>query len=136
QILDHALNYVNSRVVLGGDNRLRGYPVGAFQGANQVVANAELRTTSVDILSAQVGAAAFYDVGDANDDIHRFQLKQGAGVGLRVLFPEFDRIVFRADWGFPLSPGYQALPGAFFVSFAQAFAMPSVSSPSVLSETL
>jgi hypothetical protein len=136
QILDHALNYVNSRVVLGGDNRLRGYPVGAFQGANQVVLNAELRTTSVDILSAQVGAAAFYDVGDANDDIHRFQLKQGAGVGLRILFPEFDRIVFRADWGLPLSPGYQALPGAFFVSFAQAFAMPAIASPSVLTEVL
>jgi len=110
--------------------------MGAFQGANQVVANAELRTTSVDILSAQVGAAAFYDVGDANDDMHRFQLKQGAGVGLRVLFPEFDRIVFRADWAFPLSPGYQALPGAFFVSFAQAFSVPSISPPSVLSETL
>ena len=136
QILDHALNYANSRVVLGGDNRLRGYPVGALQGANQVVANAELRTTSVDILSAQVGAAAFYDVGDANDDMHRFQLKQGAGVGLRVLFPEFDRIVFRADWAFPLSPGYQALPGAFFVSFAQAFSVPSVSPPSVLSAAL
>jgi hypothetical protein len=136
QVLDHALNYANSRVVLGGDNRLRGYAVGAFQGANQVVANAELRSSSIDILSAQVGAAAFYDVGDANDDIHRLRLKQGAGVGLRILFPEFDRIVFRADWGFPLSPGYASLPGAFFVSFMQAFAMPGIAAPSVLSETL
>ena len=48
----------------------------------------------------------------------------------------FDRIVFRADWGVPLSPGYRTFPGAFFVSFAQAFAMPQVVAPSVLTETL
>ena len=136
EVLDHALNYANSKVLLGGDNRLRGYEPGAAQGANLVVANAELRTTSVDILSAQVGAAAFYDVGDAHDEMRKLQLKQGAGVGLRILFPEFDRIVFRADWGFPLSPGYQTFPGAFFVSFAQAFALPQVVAPSVLTETL
>jgi hypothetical protein len=136
QLLDQPRNYLNSRFVLGGDNRLRGYPVGAFQGANVLAASAELRTTSVDIFSAQVGSAAFYDVADANDEVRRFQLKQGAGVGLRVLFPEFDRIVFRADWAFPLSPGFQHLPGAFFVSFAQAFPMPAVAAPSVLTQTL
>ena len=129
-------NYLNRRFVLGGDNRLRGYAPGAFDGPNLMVANAELRTSSIDILSAQVGAAAFYDVGDTPRDIRGFKLKQGAGVGLRVLFPEFDRIVFRADWGLPLSAGYQALPGAFFVSFAQAFSMPSVAAPSVLTESL
>jgi hypothetical protein len=52
------------------------------------------------------------------------------------LFPEFDRIVFRADWGFPLSPGYATFPGAFFVSFAQAFPMPAVAPPDVLTEAL
>ena len=136
EILDHARNYANAKVLLGGDNRLRGYEAGVAQGANLAVANAELRTTSVDILSAQVGAAAFYDVGDAPDELRSLKLKQGAGVGLRILFPEFDRIVFRADWGFPLSPGYRTFPGAFFVSFAQAFAMPQVVAPSVLTETL
>ncbi|MEP7050734.1 MAG: hypothetical protein ABJB12_10290 [Pseudomonadota bacterium] len=136
EVLDHALNYANGKVLLGGDNRLRGYEAGVAQGANLVVANAELRTTSVDLLSAQVGAAAFYDVGDAADALRKLRLKQGAGFGLRILFPEFDRIVFRADWGFPLSPGYQTFPGAFFLSFAQAFAMPHVVAPSVLTETL
>ena len=136
QFLDHALNYTNTRSLLGGDTRLRGYPVGAFQGANLLVANAELRSTSIDLFSAQVGAAAFYDVGDANDEVRRFDLKQGVGVGLRVLFPEFDRIVFRADWGFPLSHGYATFPGAFFMSFGQAFALPGVAAPSVLTSTL
>jgi len=133
---DRYQNYLNRRFALGGDNRLRGYAPGRFTGASLVAINAELRTTSLDILSAQVGAAAFYDVGDVNDHVGRFQLKQSAGVGLRVLFPEFDRIVMRADWGFPLSPGYDALPGAFYLSFSQAFAMPSVPVPSVLTETL
>ncbi|HTA92277.1 MAG TPA: BamA/TamA family outer membrane protein [Polyangiaceae bacterium] len=136
QFEDHFRNYFNTRFLIGGDNRLRGYAVGAFQGANELAASAELRTTSVDILSAQVGAAAFYDVGDANDRISHFQLKQDAGLGLRILFPEFDRIVFRADWGFPVSPGYATFPGAFFVSFAQAFPMPAVAPPDVLTATL
>ncbi len=136
QFEDHFRNYFNTRFLIGGDNRLRGYAVGAFQGANELAGSAELRTTSVDILSAQVGAAAFYDVGDANDSISHFQLKQDAGLGLRILFPEFDRIVFRADWGFPVSPGYATFPGAFFVSFAQAFPMPAVAPPDVLTATL
>ena len=132
---DHFKNYFNDRYTIGGDTRLRGYATGAFQGANEIAASAELRSSSVDILSAQVGAAAFYDVGDANDDVHRFDLKQDTGVGLRILFPEFDRIVFRADWGFPLSPGYAAFPGAFFVSFGQAFGLPEVAPPDVLTQS-
>ncbi|MEI9939602.1 MAG: BamA/TamA family outer membrane protein [Pseudomonadota bacterium] len=136
EFLDRYRNYLNRRFVLGGDNRLRGYAPGAFPGAKVVSLNTELRSTSLDILSAQVGAAAFYDVGDAKNHVENFQLKQSVGLGLRVLFPEFDRIVLRADWGFPLSPGYQSFPGAFFLSFGQAFAMPTVPVPSVLTETL
>ncbi len=135
-LLDRYRNYLNRRFVLGGDSRLRGYAVGAFQGASEVAMSAELRTTSIDVFSAQLGAAAFYDAGDANDRVRHFHLKQGAGVGLRVLFPEFDRIVLRADWGVPLSPGYQTLPGTLFISFGQAFAMPAVDVPNVLSESL
>ncbi len=69
-------------------------------------------------------------------DAEIVRIKQSVGLGLRVLFPEFDRIVLRADWGFPLSPGYSSFPGAFFLSFGQAFALPTVSVPSVLTETL
>lgn len=135
EFFDRYRNYLNRRYALGGDNRLRGY-VKPFTGSKLLALNAELRTTSVDILSAQVGAAAFYDAGDAWDPNEKFRLKQSVGLGLRVLFPEFDRIVMRADWGFPLTPGYSSLPGAFFLSFAQAFSMPGVPVPSVLTEKL
>jgi hypothetical protein len=136
EIFDRYHNYLNRRFVLGGDNRLRGYAPGAFPGASLVAINTELRSTSLDILSAQVGVAAFYDVGDANDRIDRFRLKQSVGLGLRALLPEFDRIVLRADWGFPLSPGYSTFPGGFFLSFGQAFGLPAVPVKSVLTETL
>jgi len=133
---DRYYNYSNRRYALGGDTRLRGYVPGQFPGASLVAVNTELRSTSLDILSAQVGAAAFYDVGDANDQVERFRLKQSVGVGLRVLFPEFDRIVMRLDWGFPLTPGYPTFPGGFYLSFGQAFNMPGVTVPNVLTEKL
>ncbi|MES1173328.1 MAG: hypothetical protein ABUL62_03290 [Myxococcales bacterium] len=136
QIEDRVRNYLKRQFVLGGDTRLRGYIPGAFSGRNLLAATAELRTSSVDLFSAQVGAAAFYDVADTPNAFSSIHLHQGAGVGVRILFPEFDRIVFRADWGFPLSPGYQTFPGAFFISFKQAFEMPAVVAPSVLTETL
>jgi hypothetical protein len=136
QLEDRFRNYLHRQFSVGGDNRLRGYATGELVGVNLLAATAELRTTSIDLFSAQVGAAAFYDAADAPQDFRHVYIRQGAGVGLRVLFPEFDRIVFRADWGFPLSPGYQAFPGAFFLSFKQAFEMPGVVAPSVLTETL
>ena len=134
EFFDRYHNYLNRQFALGGDNRLRGY-LKPFTGANLVAMNAELRSTSLDILSAQVGAVAFYDVGDAKNHIENFRLKQSVGLGLRVLFPQFDRIVMRADWGFPLTPGYPSFPGAFFLSFGQAFSVPVVPVPSVLTET-
>ena len=135
EYFDRYANYSNRHYALGGDNRLRGY-VKPVTGASLIAMNAELRSTSLDILSAQVGAAAFYDAGDAWDGNEKVRLKQSVGVGLRVLFPEFDRIVMRVDWGFPISPGYSSLPGAFVLSFGQAFNMPGVPVPSVLTEKL
>ena len=80
-----------------------------------------------------MGAAVFYDVGDAFDGFDELQLKHGAGAGLRVLIPQLDRTVFRADWGVPLSPGYSTFPGSFFVTFKQAFGLPALGSPSITS---
>ncbi|MET0792485.1 MAG: BamA/TamA family outer membrane protein [Polyangiaceae bacterium] len=136
QLEDRVRNYLHRQFSLGGDGRLRGYQPGAAIGPNVIAATAELRTSSIDLFSAQLGGAAFYDVADAPEDFGHINLRQGAGVGLRILFPEFDRIVFRADWGFPLSPGYSTFPGVFSVSFKQAFSMPAVAAPSVLTETL
>lgn len=125
-------NYLNvSGFSLGGNNRLRGYPSGReeFFGTNLAVANAEFRTDSVDILSAQVGLAAFYDVGDAADELSEIRLAQGAGAGLRFLFPQAERTVMRLDWGFPFNApkGAPPWPGAFYFTFGQAFSMPDSS---------
>ena len=135
EFFDRYYNYLNRQFTLGADNRLRGY-LKPFTGAKLVAMNVELRSTSLDILSAQVGAVAFYDVGDAKNQIENFRLKQSIGLGLRVLFPQFDRLVMRADWGFPLTSGYPSFPGAFYLSFGQAFGVPGVPAPSVLTETL
>jgi hypothetical protein len=130
-------NHLNLRYGLGGDTRLRGYPTSGFQksfsGATYFAANLEFRTRSVDILTAQSGLAAFYDVGHAARTFRELVPHQSVGLGVRILFPQADRTVFRADWSFPLNPvaGERTLPGAFFVTFGQAFGTPELDSGSL-----
>src|SRR5262249_34832473 len=113
---------------LGGDGRLRGYPSNYFVGKDLVVYNLEYRSPPVELLSCQLGGAAFYDAGHAADDFRTLRLRHSVGLGLRALFPQLERIVFRADLGFPLQPGLD--PGvaryALSVTFEQAFGVPSV----------
>lgn len=142
-------NYLNQIEFLGGDTRLRGYPANYFTGANILNSNLEFRTRSVDILTAQAGLVAFYDIGAAFNTWAVNALSgcsavgtatlaslptgfcpvQAAGTGLRILFPQLDRIAFRADIGFPLGEG-RNLPGvtpmSFFISLGQAFMTPVV----------
>ncbi len=121
-------DYLNvSGFRLGGNNRLRGYPASTFVGKNLIAANAEFRTPGVDILSAQVGLAAFYDLGAASDVFEDSKFYQGTGAGFRILFPQAERTVMRLDWGLPVSGDRQVLPGAFFFTFGQAFPMPDSS---------
>jgi hypothetical protein len=126
------LNYLNLRYGLGGDTRLRGYPASGFQksfsGPYYFAANAEFRTSSIDILTAQTGLAAFYDVGHAAGSFAALTPHQSVGAGLRILFPQAGRAVFRADWAFPLNPvpGESTFPGGFFVTFGQAFDAPEL----------
>lgn len=127
-------NYLNAQSALGGDGRLRGYPAAdtevagsaALRGNDLAVVNTEFRTSAVDILSAQCGLAAFYDAGGAADSFDAIDVKGALGVGLRILFPQANRIVFRADWAFPISAGSEPLPGAVFATFGQAFSMPEL----------
>lgn len=132
-LLSRYRDYLNRLFVLGGDTRLRGYAPSAFLGKDLIASNIEFRSRPIEILSAHVGAAVFYDVGDAFDGFDELHMKHGAGAGLRVLIPQLDRTVFRADWGLPLSPGYSTLPGSFFVTFKQAFGLPALGSPSITS---
>ncbi|MBS2012016.1 MAG: hypothetical protein JST00_03960 [Deltaproteobacteria bacterium] len=122
-------NYLRGRSTIGGDDRLRGYPSNLFTGKDVLVMNMEFRTTSVEILKCAFGAVAFLDAGDAANGFDNLRLKQSAGFGLRALFPQVNRAVFRADLAFPLKRGpfpesgidTQVDPVGFFFSFNQAF---------------
>jgi hypothetical protein len=139
-------NYLNQLEIVGGDTRLRGYPAQFFYGSNVLDSNLEFRTHSIDIFSVQVGLVAFYDVGDAFNSFgpglcrstgtmtapvtpESFCPFQSLGTGLRILFPQLDRIVFRGDIGFPLGAGRDLAgvsPVGFFVTLGQAFTTPAV----------
>jgi hypothetical protein len=122
-------NYLNLRSSIGGEGRLRGYPSAGFLGENTVAYNAELRTRPIEILSCQIGGTLFFDVGDAFDGSN-FQPKSSTGFGIRTLFPQLDRNVFRADVAFPLVRGDAQSPVGFYVAFEQAFPPRSVTAPS------
>jgi surface antigen Omp85-like protein len=126
-------NYLNRQLILGGGSRPRGYPSARFRDASGAAATAELRTSAVNILSARIGLAAFYDVGGVGEQLPDVKLHQSAGAGVRILFPQLNRQVFRLDWAAPLSPPYRALPGAIYFTFGQAFDMPSAKLPEILS---
>jgi outer membrane protein assembly factor BamA len=141
-IHDRYENYLNRYFELGGDTRLRGYPSAGYQGSLRgplaVVLNAEFRTFSINILSARTGLAAFYDAGDITSRFNDITLRQSVGIGLRILFPQVDRAVLRADWAFPFTPtpGTQTFPGTFYIAYQQALTMPSLDTPSVMTPDL
>jgi hypothetical protein len=124
-------NYLNGIDALGGDTRLRGYPTDLFRGKDLFVANLELRTRPFELLSCQIGGVLFLDAGDAFDGFSDLFVKRSAGFGLRAMLPQINRIVFRADWGFPLAPlpadrKAGGFPGELTFTFGQAFPVPQV----------
>lgn len=129
-ILNRYRNYLRSRSFTGGDDRLRGYPSNFFFGKDTLFYNIEFRSTSIDILSCQVGGVLFYDAGDAVDGFSALRAKQSTGFGIRALFPQLNRMVFRADLAFPLQRGpfpetgvdTRVDPVGFYFAFNQAFA--------------
>jgi hypothetical protein len=77
----------------------------------------------------QLGGVAFYDAGEAFNGWSDFHPVHDVGVGLRALFPTFDRVVFRADVGFPISQSPLPAgvgPATFFVTFGQGFPLPAL----------
>ena len=122
-------NYLNARTFLGGSDRLRGYPTNFFAGKDTVLYNVEFRSTAIDILKAQLGGVAFYDAGDAATGFSALHAKQSVGFGVRALFPQINRLVFRLDFAFPLNRGpfpetgnpAPVDPFGFFFTFDQAF---------------
>jgi hypothetical protein len=132
------LDYLNEQFLLGGNTRLRGYLADEFIGKDLIAQNIEFRSQPLQLITLQLGGVLFYDVGDAFSGFENLHLKHSVGVGLRLLFPQFDRTVFRIDWGIPLEPpardattpqrSFSSMPGALFVTFGQAFSSTSTTS--------
>ncbi len=130
-------NYLNRKLVLGGDTRPRGYVSAIFRGASGFAASLELRTFAVNILSARVGGVAFYDLGGTGDQVKDIALHQSVGAGVRILFPQVNRQCFRLDWAAPLTASRaripdRPLPGGIYFTFGQAFDFPSIKLPAIL----
>jgi hypothetical protein len=122
-------NYLNARSFAGGDDRLRGYPTNYFFGKDTIFYNVEFRSRSIEILKAQLGGVLFFDAGDAAQGFDMLRAKQSLGFGLRALFPQLNRLVFRADFAFPMKRGpfpetgiaTPVDPFGFYFAFDQAF---------------
>jgi hypothetical protein len=141
-VLDSALvstyqNYLNRKLLMGGETRPRGYVPLSLRGPSGFGTSLELRTFAINILSARVGAVAFYDLGGVGESVPELRLKQSLGAGVRVLFPQLNRAVFRLDWAAPLTAGRsripdRPLPGAIYFTFGQAFDLPKLKLPEIL----
>ena len=129
--LNRYRNFLNARTFTGGDDRLRGYPSNFFFGKDTVFSNVEFRSRSISVLTAQLGGVVFYDRGNAARSFRQAwqRPKSSVGLGLRALFPQVNRLVFRADLAFPLQRGpfpeegidSPVDPVGFFFAFEQAF---------------
>jgi len=124
-------NYLRGRTILGGDDRLRGYPSNFFFGKDAIFYNLEFRTAPVQVLKVALGAVAFFDAGDAAQGFDMLHAKQSVGFGLRTLLPQLNRVVARFDLAFPLKRGpfpeqgiaAKVAPVGFFFAFDQAFGL-------------
>lgn len=105
---------------VGGDTFLRGFPSGYFKSSSYWGANLEFRTRPWRFTPyLLVGFATFVDFGDAFSDRQDLGLNGSTGGGLRVMIPQINRAVFRADVGFPV--GAPGLGSSTTLQFEQVF---------------
>ena len=101
-LLDVNIDDVNERVLLlGGGNGLRGALPEAYTGRRMVLVNAEYRTPPFIFHTVHLGGVLFFDTGSAFDERPRFV--HSVGLGLRLLFPQFNISPFRFDFGYVLN---------------------------------
>ncbi len=113
-----------SRLYLGGNNTLRGF-VSDFTGGPRLLNfNVEYRSPPWVFRTLHLGLAVFYDAGDAygfTQDTD-FTCHHALGIGLRGLFPQFDRGVMRLDIGIPLGRDFHThVIDWVTIAFLQAF---------------
>ena len=91
-------------LTLGGENGLRGYPSQSFIsfGGGRVRGNLEYRSTPLNLSSIRTGVVAFYDAGLLYDGSANTGYLDSAGLGFRMVIPQFSRFAYRLDFGVPL----------------------------------
>ena len=95
----------NGVITLGGDAGLRGYPNGAFTviGGGVSRNNFEYRSPPLRWSFIHIGVALFYEGGSVYQTFDEYEWKHSVGGGIRLLFPQLNRSVFRIDLARPLS---------------------------------
>ena len=120
----------NTRLTLGSDSGLRGFGARAFQGNSLYRINVEARTLALNLWTIHIGGVLYYDAGDTPDQLDgydrmgervRTTLHQDVGIGLRILFPQFNRDVLRLDLGFPFEQTGTFYAPSFSAEFGQSF---------------
>lgn len=102
---------------LGGDSGLRGVGAEALRGRNQLLFNFEYRTRPLEFKTLHGGLVFFYDAGSAYDTSPK--VVHTVGVGLRLLFPQFDVQTFRLDFGWAINGPATPLLDRFSANFGQ-----------------
>jgi hypothetical protein len=113
-----------SRLYLGGDNTLRGFLSNFTAGPRLLNLNIEYRSPPWVFKTLHLGFVVFYDSGDAYGFTPEtdFTYHQSLGIGLRGLFPQFDRGVLRIDIGIPLGHDFHThVIDWLSIAFLQAF---------------
>lgn len=117
-LLDVNIDDLNERVLLlGGGNGLRGARPEAYSGKRMALLNVEYRTRPLILYTVHLGGVLFYDTGSAFEESPRFV--HSVGVGLRLLFPQFNTIPFRFDFGYVLNDERPEVGGRFSFSGGQ-----------------
>ncbi|AEI65121.1 BamA/TamA family outer membrane protein [Corallococcus macrosporus] len=101
-LLDVNIDDLFERIhLLGGSNGLRGAGADAYSGRRLLLFNLEYRSRPVVVKTVHLGGVLFWDSGSAFND--RPAMVHTVGAGLRLLFPQFNVLPFRVDFGYVLN---------------------------------
>ncbi len=116
--------------LLGGANGLRGTRQDAYSGKRLLLVNVEYRTAPFVFHTLHLGGVLFYDAGSAFD--RRPKVVHTVGLGIRFLFPQFNVLPFRVDFGYVLNDAAPPVGQRFTFSGGQI----TEYRPSILNEPL
>lgn len=98
---------------IGGANGLRGADADQYVGQNLALVNLEYRTLPIELLTLHAGLVLFFDAARVFPEN---QWVRSVGLGLRLLFPQFDKESVRIDIGYVLDEPAGARPWSRWVS--------------------